>query len=63
MALRNLAFSLNINVNSGSEKNDTPDLAIHYGSAAISEYNNPDLIPGMFPTLFPFGISGFEDKL
>ena len=24
------------------------------------EYNNPDLMPGMFPTLFPLGIAGFE---
>lgn len=39
-----------------------PDLVIHRGTQAINEYNNPDLLPGMFPTLFPFGIGGFEDK-
>ncbi|KAF8426440.1 hypothetical protein L210DRAFT_3420655, partial [Boletus edulis BED1] len=38
------------------------DLVVHRGSHAINEYNNPDLIPGMFPTLFPHGIGGFEDK-
>ena len=53
-ALRNLV----------QEKADTtlPDLILHHGSAAIKEYNNPDLMPGMFPTLYPFGIGGFEDK-
>ena len=25
-----------------------------------SKYSNPDLLPGMFPTLFPFGLGGFE---
>ncbi|KAG2346971.1 hypothetical protein BDR05DRAFT_877204, partial [Suillus weaverae] len=39
-----------------------PDLVVHHGSQAINEYNNPDLIPGMYPTLFPSGIGGFEDK-
>ena len=39
-----------------------PDLIIHRGSQAINEYNNPDLFPGMYPTLFPYGIGGFEDK-
>jgi hypothetical protein len=59
-ALRNLAGSLG----TGQMGNDSdqPDLAIHHGAAAVSEYNNPDLMPGMFPTLFPFGIGGFEDK-
>ena len=45
-----------------NENKNRPDLAIHHGAAAVSEYNNPDLMPGMFPTLFPFGIGGFEDK-
>ena len=49
-------------MNFRSDRNDMPDLVIHHGLAAISEYNNPDLIPGMFPTLFPFSICGFEDK-
>ncbi|SJL16371.1 uncharacterized protein ARMOST_19893 [Armillaria ostoyae] len=38
-----------------------PDLTIFSGSSAIGEYNNPDLIKGMFPTLFPFGRGGFEE--
>lgn len=49
-ALRNL-------VPGGSE---LPDLVLHRGSTAVSEYNNPDLIPGMYPTLFPMGTGGFE---
>ncbi|KAF8231266.1 hypothetical protein L208DRAFT_1277712, partial [Tricholoma matsutake] len=36
-------------------------LVIHHGASAISEYNNPSLLLGMYPTLFPFGIGGFED--
>ena len=32
------------------------------GSHPITEYNNPDLIPGCFPTLFPLGIGGFESN-
>ena len=38
-----------------------PDLVIHRSSTAVPEYNNPDLIPGMFPTLFPLGLGGFGD--
>ncbi|KAK0496948.1 hypothetical protein EDD18DRAFT_1073675, partial [Armillaria luteobubalina] len=38
-----------------------PDLAIFCGEALVTEYNNPKLMMGMFPTLFPFGIGGFED--
>ncbi|TRM62201.1 hypothetical protein BD626DRAFT_404399, partial [Schizophyllum amplum] len=38
-----------------------PDLVIHRSSAASPEYNNPNLFPGMFPTLFPNGYGGFED--
>ena len=39
-----------------------PDLILHRGLTAINEYNNPTLLPGMFPTLWPFGIGGFEDS-
>ncbi|KAL6297839.1 hypothetical protein BKA93DRAFT_745260, partial [Sparassis latifolia] len=38
-----------------------PDLVVHHGMLPVSEYNNPNLFPGMFPTLYPFGIGGFED--
>ncbi|KAG1794514.1 uncharacterized protein BJ212DRAFT_1571908 [Suillus subaureus] len=44
-----------------SEKSTLPDLVVHRGFHPINEYNNPNLIPGMYPTLFPFGIGGFED--
>jgi hypothetical protein len=53
--IRNLVKNL-------SNNPEVPDLAIHHGASAINEYNNPDLFPGMFPTLFPFGIGGFDDK-
>ncbi|TEB26512.1 hypothetical protein FA13DRAFT_1756358 [Coprinellus micaceus] len=52
--MRSLIYSV-------SEKSAAPDLIIHRGVDPIPEYNNPSLIPGMFPTLFPFGIGGFED--
>ncbi|KAE8232846.1 hypothetical protein CF326_g2112 [Tilletia indica] len=41
----------------GSER---PDLVIRHGSSFVEDYNNPDLFPGMFPTLFPWGTGGFE---
>ncbi|KAG2749902.1 hypothetical protein P692DRAFT_201712247, partial [Suillus brevipes Sb2] len=46
-----------------SRTGQQPDLIVHRGMDAIPEYKNPDLLPGMFPTLFPYGIGGFEDKL
>jgi hypothetical protein len=39
-----------------------PDLILRQGSTAIREYKNPALMPGMFPTLWPFGIGSFEDS-
>ncbi len=39
-----------------------PDLVISNKYEAINEYDNPSLFPGMFPTLFPFGLGGFDDK-
>ncbi|KAG2337333.1 hypothetical protein BDR05DRAFT_836378, partial [Suillus weaverae] len=39
-----------------------PDLVVHQGIDTIPEYKNPDLLPGMFPTLFPCGIGCFEDQ-
>jgi hypothetical protein len=41
---------------------EIPDLAIHHAAVPVPEYDNPKLLPGMFPTLFPFGIGGFDDK-
>lgn len=43
-----------------SDGSELPDLVLHRGSAAVSKYNNPDLIPGMYPTLFPVGAGGFD---
>jgi hypothetical protein len=42
---------------------DKPDLIIPHGREAISEYDNPKLFPGMFPTLFPYGLGGFDDHM
>ncbi|KAG1801878.1 hypothetical protein EV424DRAFT_1331589, partial [Suillus variegatus] len=39
-----------------------PDIVLHHGANAIPEYNNTQLFLGMYPTLFPYGIGGFEDK-
>ncbi|KAE8230690.1 hypothetical protein CF326_g4303 [Tilletia indica] len=41
---------------------ERPDLVIRHGSKFVDDYNNPDLFPGMFPTLFPWGTGGFEIK-
>ena len=43
-----------------SKKTGVPDLVLHCSSHAVSEYSNPDLVPGMYPTLFPLGLGGFE---
>lgn len=36
-------------------------MEIHRG-AVLPEYGNPRLLPGMYPTLFPYGIGGFDDR-
>ncbi|KAG2340437.1 hypothetical protein BDR05DRAFT_1035497, partial [Suillus weaverae] len=38
-----------------------PDLVLHHGGNPIPEYNNTSLFPGMYPTLYPYGVGGFED--
>ncbi|KAL1685485.1 hypothetical protein GGG16DRAFT_66182, partial [Schizophyllum commune] len=43
------------------DQSSRPDLVVHRSSIATPEYKNPDLFPGMFPTLFPQGFGGFED--
>jgi hypothetical protein len=45
-----------------NDGNELPDLILHRGADPIPEYNNPLLLPGMYPTLYPFGIGGFKDK-
>ena len=52
-ALRNLT----------SDTTNRADLYIHRSSAPVPEYGNPHLIPGMFPTLFPFGITVYGSHL
>ncbi|KAF7783421.1 hypothetical protein Agabi119p4_1445 [Agaricus bisporus var. burnettii] len=36
-------------------------LQIHHEPDFINEFNNPDLLPMSYPTLFPYGIGGLED--
>ena len=43
-----------------SDGSGLPNLVLHRGSVAVPEYNNPDLIPGMYLTLFPVGVGGFD---
>ncbi|KAG1894485.1 uncharacterized protein F5891DRAFT_897736, partial [Suillus fuscotomentosus] len=38
-----------------------PDLVLHHGASPITDYNNPRLFPGLYPTLYPYGFGGFED--
>ncbi|KAJ3920277.1 hypothetical protein C8J55DRAFT_440622, partial [Lentinula edodes] len=52
-SINNIAQSLPVN---------NRDVILRYEKDPIDEYNNPDLFPGMFPTLFPLGIGGFEDR-
>ncbi|KAJ7094151.1 hypothetical protein C8R44DRAFT_645623 [Mycena epipterygia] len=35
---------------------------IPHDPAPANEFNNPTLFPMIYPTLFPYGIGGFEDK-
>lgn len=43
-----------------SDGPELPELVLHRGSAAVPEYNDPDLIPGMYPALFPVGTGSFD---
>ncbi|KAE8229299.1 hypothetical protein CF326_g5734 [Tilletia indica] len=52
---------LNTVQDSASTGNNLPDLVVRHGSTFIKEYGNPDLFPGMYPSLFPWGIGGFEE--
>ncbi|KLO07134.1 hypothetical protein SCHPADRAFT_837061, partial [Schizopora paradoxa] len=40
---------------------DEPDLQIFQSTNIVPEYNNANLFPGMYPTLFPFGLGGLDD--
>ena len=37
-----------------------PDIAVAHGEV-VNEYNNPNLFPGMFPSLYPLSIDGFDE--
>ncbi|KAA1471059.1 hypothetical protein DENSPDRAFT_776052, partial [Dentipellis sp. KUC8613] len=37
-----------------------PDLIVSRSAEAVPEYGNPSLFPGMFPTLYPYAVGGFE---
>ncbi|KAG1792597.1 uncharacterized protein HD556DRAFT_1215361, partial [Suillus plorans] len=36
---------------------------IPHGPAPVNEYSNPDLFPMIYPTLFPYGLGGFEQSV
>ena len=37
-------------------------LQIPHEPSPVNEFNNPDLFPLMYPTLYPYGIGGFDDR-
>ncbi|TFK87005.1 hypothetical protein K466DRAFT_459387, partial [Polyporus arcularius HHB13444] len=37
-------------------------LKIPHGPTPVNEFYNPDLFPTMYPTLFPYGLGGLEDR-
>ncbi|KAJ7486257.1 hypothetical protein B0H11DRAFT_1649045, partial [Mycena galericulata] len=37
-------------------------IGIPHDPLPVNEFNNPDLLPLIYPTLFPYGIGGPEDK-
>ena len=43
------------------QSKNAPDLIIPRSTDPVPEYYNPSLFPGMFPSLFPYGVGGFED--
>ena len=36
-------------------------LQIPHANKPVNEFYNPELLPMTYPTLFPYGIGGFED--
>ena len=45
--------------NSVSDGSELPDPVLHRGSATVPECNNPYLVHGVYPTLFPTGAGAF----
>jgi len=39
-----------------------PFVQIGHGSMPVNEFSNIDLFPMLYPTLFPYGCGGFEDR-
>jgi hypothetical protein len=37
-------------------------IAVSHDPMPVNEFFNPDMFPMIYPTLFPYGIGGFEDK-
>ncbi|KAF8415490.1 hypothetical protein L210DRAFT_3370158, partial [Boletus edulis BED1] len=37
-------------------------IQIPHGSVPVCDFNNPSLLPLIFPTLFPYGLGGCEDR-
>ncbi|KAG2142130.1 hypothetical protein BD769DRAFT_52350 [Suillus cothurnatus] len=44
-----------------AEQSPGPDLVLHHGDSPVTDYHNPRLFPGLYPTLYPYGVGGFED--
>ncbi|KAG0694397.1 hypothetical protein DFH29DRAFT_985273 [Suillus ampliporus] len=38
-------------------------IEIHHEPAPVNEFANPDLFPMIYPTLFPYGLGGFENPV
>ncbi|KAH7909211.1 hypothetical protein BJ138DRAFT_1011307, partial [Hygrophoropsis aurantiaca] len=43
-------------------KQGTGYIEVPHGAAAVNEFNNPALFPMIYPTLYPYGLGGFEDS-
>lgn len=44
-------------------KNEKNILIYPHEKEPISEFNNPNLLPMLYPTIFPYGYGGFDDKI
>jgi hypothetical protein len=62
LAGRNFVASAIRNLLPKDTDKSCPDLVIHHTAQPVMEYHNPSFFPGLFPTLFPYGIGGFEIK-
>jgi hypothetical protein len=59
---RQFTASALCNLMPNSNASPCPDLVLHHSDNAIPEYNNTRLFPGMYPTLYPYRVGGFEDN-